>query len=47
MLATATVGNLYKDTINATDTDGDTVKYAFKDSVAGMTLTSGLFPGRL
>jgi uncharacterized protein (TIGR02145 family) len=42
MLATATVGNLYKDTINATDTDGDTVKYAFKDSVAGMTLTSGV-----
>jgi hypothetical protein len=44
MVATATVGTLYCDTVVATDADGDAVHYVFLDSVAGMILgeTNGI-----
>jgi hypothetical protein len=34
----ATVGKPYRDTVSATDTDGDTVRYSFIDSAVGMSV---------
>jgi hypothetical protein len=38
MRDSAFVGKLYRDTVNATDPDGDSLRYAFKDSVVGMSI---------